>query len=262
MKPDATKNVMPVLFIGHGSPMNAIENNEFSSEWIKVAGSIPKPKAILCISAHWLADGNFVNNDQNPKTIYDFYGFPDELYNIAYKSPGAPDIAEKIISLTSNNTKIDNSWGIDHGTWSILNQMYPEANIPTTQLSINRLATAQEMFDIGQKIKSLRQEGVLIIGSGNIVHNLYEINWGMKNTGYIWAAEFNKTIKKYVIDSEYNKILNFKNLGKIADLSVPTAEHFLPLIYILGSTNKTDSVHVFNEKLVMGSLSMTCYLFS
>lgn len=251
---------MPVLFVGHGSPMNAIEDNRFSQEWRSLALRIPKPKAILSISAHWVTDGSCVNNQQQPRTIYDMYGFPQELYEVAYSPTGAPELARQIMDLLEDNIKVDNRWGIDHGTWSVLNHMYPLADIPTMQLSIDSNATMEEHFQIGRKLQSLRTQGILIMGSGNIVHNLSLVDWGNPN-GELWAVEFDQYIKRSIMNHDYKKVIDYQSAGSSSNPAFYTTEHYIPLLVSLGSSTPEDSIYVFNEECMMGSISMTGYLF-
>ncbi len=251
---------MPVLFVGHGSPMNAIEDNDFTRGWEEVAGNIPKPEAILAISAHWFTPGTRIADTSAPKTIYDMYGFPDELYKVNYNAPGAPEMAHLAKNLISRDVQIDNSWGIDHGTWSVLHKMYPAADIPVFQLSVDRNASAENHFQIGQEISSLRENGVLLFASGNIVHNLGKINWRMKE-GYPWANEFDGYIKEKIRNRRYQDVLNYKLAGPSAEVAFVTMEHFYPLLYTLGSATPDDRLTIFNNSCTMGSLSMTCYLF-
>ena len=253
--------MMPVVFAGHGSPMNAIEKNEFTEGWKKIADTIPRPKVILAISAHWTTKGTKVSTVDHPETIHDFYGFPKELYDIQYSVKGSKEFALKTLELLDGAGAADKSWGLDHGTWSVLRIMYPEADIPVFQLSIDLQSSPQNIFSIGKKLKSLREEGVLIIGSGNIVHNLGIIDFS-RNDGYEWAQEFNEYINAHVERRDFGKILNYRELGGIARLSVPTTEHFYPLIYILGLTDKNDKLTIYNDAYVAGSLSMTSYVFS
>ncbi|AHF06085.1 4,5-DOPA dioxygenase extradiol [Desulfitobacterium metallireducens] len=254
-------NKMPVVFIGHGSPMNAIEDNPFTQNWIKLADKIPKPKAILAISAHWSTEGTRIMDDPHPKTIYDMYGFPQELYKVDFQPEGAPDIAHFTKDLISQSTQLDNSWGIDHGTWSILKVMYPKADIPVFQMSVNQDKNPDYHFEIGKEIKALREKGVLILGSGNVVHNLSKIKWEMKS-GNDWALEFDNYIKSKVMKREYKDILNYKKAGSSAELAVPTSEHFDPLLYVLGASDESDHLSIYNDTCTMGSLSMTSYLFT
>ena len=255
-----TPQKMPVLFVGHGSPMNAIENNRFSREWSKLASQIPKPKAILSISAHWVSDGNFVNNQGYPKTIYDMYGFPQELYEVVYQPPGAPELASQVIELLDDAATVDNHWGIDHGTWSVLNHMFPTADIPTIQLSIDANATMEEHFQIGRKLQALRNQGILIMGSGNIVHNLSLVDWGNPG-GEPWAVEFDQYIKQNILDHNHEKVVDYQLAGRASRRAFYSTEHYVPLLVALGSSTAEDSIHIFNDECIMGSISMTGYLF-
>lgn len=253
--------MFPVIFIGHGSPMNAIEDNEYTRGWQQIAASIPKPTAILCISAHWVTQGTKVLTQKDPKIIYDFYGFPQELYEVIYKAKGAPKLAKETQELVGAADAKDDEWGIDHGTWSVLNIMYPKADIPVYQMSIDDKASPQELFEIGNKIKPLRDKNVLILGSGNIVHNLRMIDFNMEG-GFDWAYDFDNFIKDKIVKREYASILNYREMGNISRYSVPTTEHFNPLLYILGSTDVKDEVHIYNNLCMGGSLSMTSYVFT
>ena len=250
---------MPVLFVGHGSPMNAIEENAYTNRWKEIAARFPKPEAIVCISAHWTTDGSRVCDDLQPKTVYDMYGFPQALYEVKYNSPGAPELAHAIRELAPE-VQIDNSWGIDHGTWSVLHVMYPDADIPLIQLSLDRNESRQYHFDLGQKLKALRDKGVLIMGSGNVVHNLGRINWDM-NGGYGWAKEFDDYIKENIERREFQNVIDYRKAGKSAQDAFYTTEHFDPLLYVLGASSEKDMLTVFNDECTLGSLSMTCYLF-
>lgn len=251
--------IMPVLFAGHGSPMNAIEDNKYSQVWRKLSDYIPKPKAILSVSAHWYTDGTRIQNVINQKMIYDMYGFPSELYEVVYAAEGSPDAASRTSELISRNVIVDNSWGLDHGTWSVLKWMYPEADIPVFQLSVDRKINPVEHYKIGSELKELRKEGVLIFGSGNVVHNLSLVDWNM-NGGYTWAEEFDSYIKENIMKKDIDGVINYKNAGESSNYAFRTPEHFDPLLYILGSANEDDEVSVYNDSCVMGSLSMTCYL--
>jgi len=251
---------MPALFVGHGSPMNAIEENKYTKGWEEISGKIPKPDAILAISAHWYTRGTRVTDAANPETIYDMYGFPEELYKITYKAPGAPELAHLTKDLIGRGAQIDNTWGIDHGTWSVLHRMYPAAEIPVYQLSVDMNASAETHFQIGQAISSLRDRGVLILGSGNVVHNLSRISWGMEG-GQPWAVEFDNYIKDKVMNREYKDVINYKSAGKSSEMAFFTPEHFYPLLYVLGASREDDRLSVFNDSCTMGSMSMTCFLF-
>ena len=251
---------MPVLFVGHGSPMNAIEDNEYVRTWKEIAKKIPKPEAILCISAHWVTSGTRINDQENPKIVYDMYGFPQELYNVKYDANGSNRLAHETIRYISRSVKIDNSWGIDHGVWSVLCNMYPEADIPIYQLSIDDNISAETHFDIGKDIGILREKGVLIIGSGNVVHNLSKVKWTMEE-GYPWALEFDNFIMENIKNKNYENVVHYENAGNSSKLAFLTTEHFYPLLYVLGAAREDDKLSIFNNSCTMGSLSMTCYLF-
>ncbi|MFA5699185.1 MAG: 4,5-DOPA dioxygenase extradiol [Sphaerochaeta sp.] len=253
---------MPVLFVGHGSPMNAIEDNDYTRSWKKIATHIPKPEAILSISAHWFTRGTRIMNEAFPKTVYDMYGFPPELYQVVYNAPGSPYYAEVVKSLISTKTTYDSSWGIDHGTWSVLVHMFPNKEIPLFQLSIDATAPPIVHYTIGQEIQALREQGVLIMGSGNIVHNLRLVDWHNPTKGFDWAYEFDQFVYENVVNKTHRPIINYEEQGKIASLAVPTPDHYYPLLYVLGSSRNEDSITVYNRSCVMGSLTMTSYLFS
>ena len=238
---------MPVIFVGHGSPMNAIEDNDYSRNWKSIAKSIPKPEAIVSISAHWFTMGTKIMNEKAPKTIYDMYGFPKELYEIKYNSPGSPSIAKEAKELISRETEYDNSWGIDHGTWSVLVHMYPDRDIPVFQISIDGYALAEIHYSIGKELKSLREKGVLIFGTGNIVHNLRLVDWHMGSKGFDWAYEFDDFIYENIMSKDYNNILKYNEICNASQHAVPTPDHFYPLLYILGASDKEDKVTVFNK---------------
>jgi len=250
---------MPVLFVGHGSPMNAIEENSFTKTWKEIATKIPKPKAILAVSAHWTTNGSKINDETDPKTVYDMYGFPQELYNVVFKPQGAPEIAHLVMDI-AENVRIDNSWGIDHGTWSVLHVMYPDADIPVLQLSISQNESREYHFELGRKLRALREMGVLIIGSGNVVHNLGRVNWDMVG-GYDWANDFDNYIRENIITRKFVDVLNYHKAGKSAEQAFYTTEHFDPLLYVLGASDENDRLSIFNNVCNLGSLSMTCYLF-
>ena len=254
-------NKMPVLFVGHGSPMNAIEDNSFTSNWEKIAAHIPKPEAILTVSAHWYTRGSKIMDTASPRQIYDMYGFPDALYRLVYNAQGAPELAHATKNLISKEVQIDNTWGIDHGTWSVLCKMYPKADIPIFQLSIDAHADAATHFKIGQELVALREQGVLILGSGNVVHNLALINWDMEDAGYPWANEFDAYIKDKIVKREYADVINYRKAGNSSEFAFVTTEHFYPLLYVLGAAKQEDQLTIFNDSCLLGSLSMTCYLF-
>ncbi len=250
---------MPVLFVGHGSPMNAIEDNVFSQGWKQIAREIPRPKMLLSVSAHWYMAGSRINDTAVPRLIYDMYGFPKELYQVRYPVPGAPTLAAMAQELLGSVLTVDNSWGIDHGTWSVLRHIYPDADIPSTQLGIDRNAPAEEHYRIGQTLSVLRNEGVLIMGTGNIVHNLALANWRMES-GYGWNDEFDGYIKQSILAGDHSAVVDHKRAGESAAMAFTTMEHYYPLLYVLGASSSGDRVHVFNEAGTMGSISMTSYL--
>ncbi len=259
-EPLSNTSKMPVLFLGHGSPMNAIEENEFVTGFRNIARTIPKPNAILCVSAHWETKGTFVTAMENPHTIHDFGGFPQELFDVQYPAPGSPDLAKQTKSLiTKTQVGIDDKWGLDHGAWSVIKHLYPNADIPVIQMSIDYTQTPQYHYELAQQIKSLRDKGVLIIGSGNIVHNLGMVAWKRlnENFGFDWAIAANEKMKNYILDSDHTPLINFRSQGKAFDLAIPTPEHYLPLLYSLALKDGNDNVSLFNDKAVAGSLTMT-----
>ncbi|MHB8128379.1 MAG: 4,5-DOPA-extradiol-dioxygenase [Mobilitalea sp.] len=251
---------MTVVFIGHGSPMNAVEDNKYTMGWEDIARKIPKPEAILVVSAHWYTKGTKINDSSNPTMTYDMYGFPKELYEIVYDCSGAPIIAHEAINLISRDVTIDNSWGIDHGAWSVLVKMYPKKDIPVFQLSIDENASPEEHYEIGKQLKSLREKGVLILGSGNVVHNLRMVNWSMED-GFDWADEFDDYTRDNILQKNNLKVVNYAKSGQSAKLAVPTTDHFYPLLYVLGASDEKDQITVYNNENMMGSLSMTSYIF-
>ncbi len=252
---------MPILFVGHGSPMNAIEDNTYSRVWREMAKKIPKPKSIVSISAHWYTSGTKIMNEEKPKTIYDMYGFPQELYEIIYSPPGNRELAQNAKELITRESVFDSSWGIDHGTWSVLVHMYPARDIPVFQISVDAAAPPEVHYQIGKELKPLRDEGVLLFGTGNIVHNLPLIDWGIGAKGFDWAYEFDDFIKENIEKANHGDILRYQSLGRTAKLAVPTPDHFNPLLYILGASDEEDNVSVYNNSCLMGSMSMTSYLF-
>jgi 4,5-DOPA dioxygenase extradiol len=255
----------PVLFIGHGSPMNGIEDNEFSRTWAKFGNEIPKPKAVLVISAHWLTNGTHVTAMESPKTIHDFGGFPQALFDVQYPAKGSPEVAKQTAELiTSVNVGLDHEWGLDHGTWTVVRHMYPYADIPVLQLSIDYSKPAQYHFDLARQLKALRKKGVLIIGSGNMVHNLRMVAWDKLREpeyGFDWAIEMNTIFKDKIGNREFQTLINYEKLGAAAKLAVPTPDHYYPLIYTLALQDDKDDIAFFNDKLVGGSLNMTSVKF-
>jgi 4,5-DOPA dioxygenase extradiol len=258
-------HLMPVLFIGHGSPMNGIEDNEFSRRWKKMAQEVPTPKAVLVVSAHWLSRGTKITAMDFPKTIHDFGGFPQALLDVQYKAPGDAALAKETVGLIKSATlEMDHDWGLDHGTWTIVRHMYPEANIPVLQLSIDYYKDPQFHYDLAKELYNLRKKGVLIIGSGNMVHNLNMIAWDKMNApefGYDWALTLNEKFKQLISDGDHKALINYQSLGKEAKLAIPTPDHYLPLLYTLGLKGSKDQVSFFNDKAVAGSLTMTSVKF-
>ncbi|QZK90333.1 4,5-DOPA dioxygenase extradiol [Flavobacterium sp. CHNK8] len=252
---------MPVLFLGHGSPMNAIEENQFVTGFRNLAKTLPQPNAILCISAHWFTNGTKVTAMEMPRTIHDFGGFPQALFNVQYPAKGSPELAlDTKQLLTPIEVELDEHWGLDHGAWSVIKHLYPDANVPVVQLSIDYTKPAQYHFDLAQKLSALRTKGILIVGSGNIVHNLRLVdfpNLDKDNYGYDWAIEARETINSHLLDGNFQPLLNFEKQSKALQLAIPTPEHYLPLIYTLGLKAKQEELSLFNDKLLGGSLSMT-----
>ena len=252
---------MPVLFLGHGSPMNAIEENQFVKGFRNVAKTLPKPNTILCVSAHWFTKGTKVTAMEMPETIHDFGGFPQELFNVQYPAKGSPELAQITRNLLlPTSVELDDKWGLDHGAWTVIRHLYPNADIPIIQLSIDYTKSAQYHFELAQKLQRLRNKGVLIIGSGNIVHNLRLVdfaNFDRDNYGYDWAIEARETLNNYLIDGNYQPLIQYEKLSTAVRMAIPSPDHYLPLIYTLGLQQKADSISLFNDKLVAGSLSMT-----
>ena len=252
---------MPVLFLGHGSPMNAIEENQFVEGFRNIAKTLPKPNAILCISAHWYIRGTKVTAMKMPKTIHDFGGFPKELYELEYPAKGSPELAQLTKELLSPTmVELDENWGLDHGTWSVIKHLYPNADIPVIQLSIDYTKEAQFHFDLAANLQSLRNKGILIIGSGNIIHNLGLVdyrNFDRDDYGYDWAIEVRETVNNYLLQRNFQALIKYENQSKAFQSAIPTPDHYLPLIYTLGLHQKDEQIILFNDKLLAGSLSMT-----
>jgi 4,5-DOPA dioxygenase extradiol len=246
---------MPVLFIGHGSPMNAIEDTAFSWAWAEVARSLPKPKAILCVSAHWETSGTRVTAMEQPKTIHDFYGFPQALFEKRYPAPGSPGLARLTQeTLHESAATLDLEWGLDHGAWAVLCQMYPKADVPVVQLSLDQKKPPAAHYELGRELRALRRKGVLILGSGNIVQNLREVVW--EDTAFDWALEFDARMKDLILSGDHKAIIDYSKLGRSSRLSVPTLDHYLPLLYVLGAQDEGDNVSFFADKVTLGSMSM------
>lgn len=252
---------MPALFLGHGSPMNAIEENEFVASFRKLGKELPTPNAILCISAHWETKGTFVTAMQYPQTIHDFGGFPKALFEVQYPASGSPELALETQKLvTQTEVGLDEKWGLDHGAWSVIKHLYPKADIPVIQMSIDDSKPAQYHYDLAKEIQQLRYKGVLIVGSGNMVHNLRRIAWDKMNAGsygFDWAIEANEKMKDFILNDNHKDLIHFNKQGSAFDLSIPTPEHYLPLIYTLALKNKNEEISIFNDQYIGGSLSMT-----
>ena len=252
---------MPVLFLGHGSPMNAIEENEFVAGFKNIGKQIQKPNAILCISAHWETKGTFVTAMQKPSTIHDFGGFPKALFDVQYPAPGSPELAKETKGIiTKTIVGLDDKWGLDHGAWSVIKHLYPNADVPVIQMSLDYNQTPQYHYDLAKQLAALRKKGVLIIGSGNMVHNLGLAAWDKLNAeeySYDWAVEARSKMKKLILSGDHQPLINFRSQGKAFDLAIPTPEHYLPLIYTLALKEENEKITLFNEKTIAGSLDMT-----
>lgn len=257
--PDTEK--MPVLFLGHGSPMNAIEENEFVTGFRNIARTVPRPNAILCVSAHWETKGTFVTAMQMPRTIHDFGGFTKALFEVQYPAPGSPQLANMAQELvTATHIELDDKWGLDHGAWSVIKHLYPDADIPVIQMSIDHSATPQKHYEIAQQLSALRRKGILIIGSGNMVHNLRAVDWHnfhKDDHGFDWAIEASIKMKQFILEQDHKALIDFRSQGKAFDMAIPTPEHYLPLIYCLALQEKGEAASIFNDKAVAGSLTMT-----
>ena len=252
---------MPVLFVGHGSPMYAIEENEFVQTWRNLNEELPKPNAIIAISAHWETRGTQVTAMQNPQTIHDFGGFPQELYEVQYPAPGNPELAKEVIrSISGAQVSADEKWGLDHGTWTVIRRIYPKADIPIIQLSLDYHKSTKEHYELAKELAKFRDKGVMIIGSGNIVHNLRHVSWNKPDDeeyGYDWTIEANELVKKLIVENNPQALIDYKLLGKAMQLATPSADHFLPLLYALALKRDDEELLFFNDRAVMGSLTMT-----
>jgi 4,5-DOPA dioxygenase extradiol len=261
--------LMPVLFVGHGSPTNAIEENEFSRGWREAAAKIPRPKVILCVSAHWETWGTLVTGMEKPRTIHDFGGFPRALYEAQYPAPGSKWLSERVRQEVKNTpVNLDEDWGLDHGAWSVLIHMYPQADIPVVQLSLDYTKTPQDHYNLAKELVILREMGVLILGSGNIVHNLRRAvlpgGWGDFNQPFAldWAQEASDLLKRLILEDDHATLINYPALGTAVQLAIPTPEHYLPLLYVLALKQGNEKTEFFNDKPLAGSLTMTSLLIS
>lgn len=259
-------DTMPVLFVGHGSPMNAIEENDFVRSWRNQGKSLPKPNAILCISAHWETNGTFVTAMKKPGTIHDFGGFPQELFDVEYPAPGSPEAAEETRNtVRKTSVGMSEDWGLDHGTWSILRPMFPKADIPVIQLSLDHYRPTLYHYELARELAPLRKKGILIIGSGNMVHNLGMVAWNKMNEpefGFDWAHQASDKFRKLILANDHKQLIDYKSLGREVALSVPSPEHYLPMLYSLALKEEKETVSLFNNRTVMGSISMTSFKIS
>lgn len=259
--PEQSIDRLPVLFLGHGSPMNAIEENEFVAGFRRIGKEIPKPSAVLCVSAHWETRGTFVTAMEKPKTIHDFGGFPKALYEVQYPAPGDPGLAMETKNLlTGKEVGLNDSWGLDHGAWSVIRHLYPDADIPVIQMSLDYNMSPQDHYDLAKELSPLRRRGVLIVGSGNIVHNLNLVAWDKLDSvdyGFEWALEAREKLNGMILTDNHPALINYNRLGRSVQLSIPTPEHYLPLLYVLALKERGENVTLFNDKPVAGSLTMT-----
>lgn len=249
---------MPVLFLGHGSPMNAIEENEFVNGWRQVGHQLARPSAVLCVSAHWETRGTFVTAMEKPRTIHDFGGFPQQLFDVQYPAPGSPVMAEETRnSIHKTTVEMDHQWGLDHGSWSVVKHLYPDADVPVLQLSLDYTQGPRYHYELAKELAVLRRKGVLILGSGNMVHNLRMASFQMPDTGYDWAVEANEQMKKMILENDHQSLINYTAQGTAFNLSVPSPDHYLPLLYTLALQEENETVSLFNDKAVYGSIAMT-----
>lgn len=249
---------MPAVFFGHGNPMNAVGSNAWTDGWGRIGGQMTRPKSILCVSAHWYGPGTGVTVSTAPRTIHDFGGFPAELYQVQYPAPGDPALAHRVRDLLApSDVVLDDSWGLDHGSWSVLKHAFPAADVPVVQLSIDETKPPSFHFEVGRLLAPLRAEGVLIVGSGNLVHNLHAYAWGRHSPDpYDWAVRFESTARKLMLAGDYGPLMDYEALGKDALLSIPTPDHYLPLLYVLGSQRQGESIRFPVEGVDGGSISM------
>lgn len=249
---------MPALFVGHGNPMNAIEDNVYSRGWRAIGESIPRPRAVVCISAHWYVEGTRVTSMERPRTIHDFGGFPRKLYDVQYPAPGDPVLAARMAELLKPTDVVqDESWGLDHGTWSVLVHIFPRADVPVIQLSIDENQPASTHYELGQRLSALREDGVLIVGSGNVVHNLHAYAWGRHGVeAFDWARRFETEARRLLLSREHQPLIDYESLGTDAALSIPTPEHYLPLLYVIAGCRGEERVTFPVEGVDGGSVSM------
>ena len=251
-------SMMPTLFVGHGNPMNALARNSYTEAWAKLGVDLPRPRAIVCVSAHWFIPGAAVTISTAPRTIHDFGGFPKELFQVQYPAPGDPALAHRVQQLLAPlPVTLDDSWGLDHGAWSVLCHIYPKADIPIVQLSIDETQPASFHYEIGQRLAALREEGILIVGSGNVVHNLHTYAWGRHTIEpYDWTLRFEQDVRDLLKAGDHKPLIQYESLGRAALLSIPTPDHYLPLLYTIGAKGSQDPVSFPVEGVDGGSISM------
>jgi 4,5-DOPA dioxygenase extradiol len=249
---------MPSIFFGHGNPMNALLRNRYTEAWTAIGASIPRPRGVLCISAHWYVSGAALTVSTSPRTIHDFGGFPRELYEVSYPAPGDPELARRVRKLLAPlPVDLDESWGLDHGTWSVLRHVYPRADVPVVQLSIDETRAAPFHYEIGKRLAPLREEGILIVGSGNLVHNLHAYAWGQHAVEpYQWAVSFEERARELLVSGDHAPLIGYERLGRDAMLAIPTPDHYLPLLYIIGAGAEAEPVSFPVEGVDGGSISM------
>jgi 4,5-DOPA dioxygenase extradiol len=253
-----TGETMPVVFVGHGNPMNAIEDNVYSRAWIGAGTALPRPRAILSISAHWETKGSHVTAMERPRTLYTFDGLPEELYRVRYPAPGSPQLAALVRqTLKSKEVRPDGKWGLDHGTWAVLCRLFPAADVPVVQLSLDRTQGAAHHYALAGPLRALRRKGILILGSGNVVHNLYRLVW--QDRAFDWAAEFDETVKRLILSGDHDALVHYEALGENAPLAIPTNEHFLPLLYVLALRQQGEPLRFFAEGVTLGTISMRAF---
>lgn len=250
---------MPVVFIGHGNPMNAIDDSEYSRAWEALGRELPRPKAIACISAHWLTDGPYATAMEEPRTIHDFYGFPPELFEVQYPAPGSPSVAARV-STANRTVQPDVSWGLDHGTWSVLVRMYPMADIPVIQISIDTTHEPDVQYELGQTLRTLRNEGILFVASGNIVHNLGVVRFMSHAEPYDWAIEFDQQCADLLANRSDQALIHYQDLGDVARKSIPTDDHYRPMLAALGLSEPGEPIRFFNEGIDLGSIGMRSFV--
>lgn len=252
---------MPVLFLGHGNPMNAIQENEFVQGFRQIARTIPRPQAIVCVSAHWETRGSLVTAMPQPKTIHDFGGFPNELYQVQYPAPGNPALADDIRKMVRSTTvDLDHDWGLDHGAWSVIKHLYPDADVPVIQLSLDYRQSPHYHYRLGKELAGLRKRGILIVGSGNMVHNLRLVDWRRideSGFGFDWALEARAKMNQFLLEGNHQALIDYPSHGQAFRYAIPTPEHYLPLLYAVAMQEKNEAIHLFNDEPIAGSLTMT-----